>query len=363
MIRKEKKMNRNVINGFLIVLFLAATIISGLAWFNNVAIAREWYQDIQKGKIYKIVSTEAERKEAEKQKMEAKIYSGPIPQLAWWSKVDISTVTTFVPFLGFLLIAIGLIKIVIWGYAPPKIVSEYFPFFDDHDRKMVILGLAGTFWGLIMIGYYPGKPDMSHLMLCLHTALYSTLIAVLWVFFVTMPGQKVMAWWLEKCTGLKIGADTDITAVFEEFGAASVQAGNNLKQGSKEIKEFKEQMSKTKEGLREVLDVLKQFKEKTGIDVLDSFRATYQKVGSALEKISQGFDNQDKFQKQTLDHQQKMLKENQTVLNQYRAELLEQAKLRNDAEARERALTQQNAALVSKLDQLKAGFKDLAKNL
>lgn len=356
-------MNRNVINGILIVLFLAATIVSGLAWFNNVAIAIEWYQDIQKGKNYKIVSTEAELKEAEKQKMEAKIYSGPIPQLAWWSKVDISTVTTFVPFLGFLLIAIGLIKIIIWGYAAPKIISEYFPFFDDYDRKMVILGLAGTFWGLIMIGYYPGKPDMSHLVLCLHTALYSTLIAVLWVFFVTMPGQKVMAWWLEKCTGLKIGADTDISAVFEEFGAASAQAGNNLKQSGKEIKEFRDQMSKTKEGLREVLDVLKQFKEKTGIDVLDSFRATYQKVGSALEKISQGFDNQDKFQKQVLDHQQKMLQENQTVLNQYKTELLGLAKLRNEAEARERALAQQNAALVSKLDQLKAGFKDLAKNL
>lgn len=356
-------MNRNVINGILIVLFLAATIVSGLAWLNNVAISIEWYQDIQKGKIYKIVSTEAELKEADNQKIEAKIYSGLIPQLAWWSKVDISTVTTFIPFLGFLLITIGFIKIVIWSYAAPKIISEYFPFFDNYDRKMIILGLAGTFWGLIMIGYYPGKPDMSHLVLCLHTALYSTLIAVLWVFFVTMPGQKAMAWWLERCAGLKIGADTDVTAVFEELGAASVQAGNNLKQSSKEIKEFKDQMSKTKEGLREVLEVLRQFKEKTGIDVLDSFRTTYQRVGSALEKISQGFDNQDKFQKQILDHQQKIFQENQLILNQYQAELLKQAELRNEAETREGALTQQNAALVSKLDQLKAGFKDLAKNL
>ena len=355
-------MNRNVINVVLIVLFSIATIISGLAWYNNICIAKEWYADIQKGKVYKIVSTEAEAKEAEKQKVEAKIYSGPIPQLAWWSKVDVSTVTTFVPFLGFLLITIALIRIVIWGFAPPKKISEFFPFFDDYDRKMVILGLAGTFWGIIMIGYYPtGKIDMSNLMLCLHTALYSTLVAVMWVFFFTMPGQKVMVWWLEKCTGLKVGADTDVSAVFEEFGAASVEAGNYLKQSSKEVKAFKDQMSKTREGFQEVLDVLKQFKEKTGVDVLDSFRATYQKVGSALEKISQVFESQEKFQKQVLEQEQRILQENQVVLNQYKAELLEQAKKRDEAEARERALAQQNAALVSKLDQLKAGFRDLTK--
>lgn len=358
-------MNRNVINGTLIVLFSLATIISGLTWINNIYIAKEWYSDVSKGEVYKIVTTEAEKKEATDQNIKAKIYQGPIPSSSIakiWATVDISTVSTFVPFLGFLLIAIALIRIVFWGVVVPKSISEHFPFFHDYDRKMIILGLAGTFWGIIMIGYYPpGKIDMSNLMLCLHTALYSTLVAVLWIFFIAMPGKQVMAWWIQKSIGLRVGLEQDMTAVFEEFGAASMEAGGRLRQCSDEIKAVKEQMSKTKKGFQEVLEVLNLFKEKTGLDLLESFGKIYQRAAVAMEKISGAVESQGKFQKQVVEQQQKLLQQNQEVLKQYQEELLKQATQRDEAEKRERAMAQRNSALVSQLDQVRAGLKDALK--
>ncbi len=354
-------MSKSVINIILIVVFCGLTIVSGLAWINNISIAAEWYRDLEEGKIYKIVSDESELKKAEDQNIEAKIYHGPMPQLARVSSVDISTVTTFIPFLGFLLVTIALIKITFWGFVTPKIISEHFPFFRHYDRRMVILGLAGTFWGIIMLGYYPVKVEMSHLMLCIHTAMFSTLVAVLWVFFIAMPCREVMVWWLEKCTGLKVGLEKDITAAFEEFGKTSTEVAHSLKASKEEINSFKDQMSKAKMELKETFKILNLFREKTGVDVLESLEETYKNVGASLEKITKGLESQERFQKQVVEQQQGLIEQNQGVINQYREELLKNTEQREEAEKRERTLIQQNSALVVQLDQVKSAFKDLSR--
>jgi len=356
-------MSKSVINIILIVVFCGLTIVSGLAWINNISIAAEWYRDIEEGKIYKIVSNEKELKKAEDQNIKAKIYHGLMPQLARVSSVDMSTVTTFIPFLGFLLMTIALIKITSWGFVTPKIISEHFPFFRHYDRRMVILGLAGTFWGIIMLGYYPVKVEMSHLMLCIHTAMFSTLVAVLWVFFIAMPGREVMVWWLEKCTGLKVGLEKDITAAFEEFGRTSTEVAHCLKASKEEINSFNEQMSKAKIGFKETLETLNLFKEKTGVDVLESLEETYKNVGASLEKIIKGLESQKEFQKQVVEQQQELIEQNQGVISQYEEELLKNTKQQKEAEERERTLIQQNSAFVVQLGRVKSVFKDLLRSL
>ena len=61
------------------------------------------------------------------------------------------------------------------------------PFFPGYDRFNLALGLLGTIWGIILVGYYPAEQiTIAALMRCLHTAMFSTLVAVAWVM-VLMP--------------------------------------------------------------------------------------------------------------------------------------------------------------------------------
>jgi hypothetical protein len=53
---------------------------------------------------------------------------------------------------------------------------------------MVSLGLMGTVWGLIMIGYLPDLEnlELTGLIGALRTALFSTLVALIWVYIVVL---------------------------------------------------------------------------------------------------------------------------------------------------------------------------------
>ena len=63
-----------------------------------------------------------------------------------------------------------------------------FPFFRGSDQLNVALGLFGTLWGIIVIGYFDlDSVTMADLMQCLHTALFSTLMAVVWGFLIDRP--------------------------------------------------------------------------------------------------------------------------------------------------------------------------------
>ena len=109
--------------------------------------------------------------------------SGVVPWLDW-SVVDYSAVSTLIPALGFLSIALSLLKLLRGHRMPPG----DFPFFKGSDQLNIALGLFGTLWGIIVIGYFKlDTVSMADLMQCLHTALFSTLVAVVWVFMLDRP--------------------------------------------------------------------------------------------------------------------------------------------------------------------------------
>lgn len=147
----------------------ALTVLSALAFFNNlVAIVNWWRAFVWAGGDTSGVPAHAPG------------------CFAWldWTAVDYSAVTTFIPFLGFFFLtraAGALLK-------GKRLPADDFPFFRGSDQLNVALGLFGTLWGIIVIGYFKLETvQMADLMQCLHTALFSTLMAVVWVFLIDRP--------------------------------------------------------------------------------------------------------------------------------------------------------------------------------
>lgn len=152
-----------------ILLWSVLTAVAALAFVNNLAvIVRWWMAFIQVG--------------GDSSQMPARC-PGVIPGFDW-SAVDYSAVSTFIPLLGCICVVRGLVSI-----ARGRVQSaDAFPFFPSVDQFNVALGLFGTLWGIIVIGYFRlDKVSMGDLMHCLHTALFSTLVAVVWVFMIDHP--------------------------------------------------------------------------------------------------------------------------------------------------------------------------------
>lgn len=187
------------------------TLLSGLAFINNVIVLIRWRIDFVKaaGDANKISSN----------------IGGPIPWLDW-SAVDYSCVSTFIPFLGFLLFTLAILRIL----RGRRMDITTFPFFKFYDQMNVSLGLVGTLWGIIMIGYYDMETvTMASLMLCLHTALFSTLVAVVWVFLIVHPILNPIADKLLKEAGLAIEEDDrGLEEILSELRAAADGIGATL---------------------------------------------------------------------------------------------------------------------------------------
>lgn len=151
----------------LFLLSLAAAAFASLAFANNVAAVVHWWRAfLAAGGDTSLLG--------------ASRAGGFLPWLDW-SAVDYSAVTTLIPALGFLSVAASLLK----ALAGRRMNAETFPFFRGSDQLNVALGLLGTLWGIIVIGYFNLESvKMSDLIMCLHTALFSTLMAVVWVFVV-----------------------------------------------------------------------------------------------------------------------------------------------------------------------------------
>lgn len=156
---------------------LSAVLTSffGAAFINNVAVVMKWYRAFRESG-------------GDSTKIPVEIHG----IISWldWSAVDYSCVSTLVPFLGFALLLRGFIRLLVGNR---KIDSEFFPFFRSYDQLNVAFGLIGTLWGIILIGYYDmDTVTMANLMTCIHTALFSTLIAVVWVYVVDHPFLRPM---------------------------------------------------------------------------------------------------------------------------------------------------------------------------
>lgn len=153
----------------LFALFAAAAALSALAFADNVSVVARWWA------AFAAAGGDA-----------AAMPDRVAGFLPWLDRlaVDHSCVSTFIPTLGFALAARGAWRVLRRRPADPA----YFPFFRSFDQLVVALGLIGTLWGIILIGWYDLESvSMRDLMLCLHTALFSTLVAVVWVYLVDHP--------------------------------------------------------------------------------------------------------------------------------------------------------------------------------
>ncbi len=136
-----------------------------------------------------------------------------------WTLVDYSTATTFILFFGFLLITRGLLIII---QNRQELVGNNFPFSQKSDMIIVNLGLIGTLWGLIMIGFYDLESiKMPQLITCLKTALWSTLLALIWAY-ILQPAIIVplMNYWNNKVNNLKpiiSKEDEDLEDLLDRF--------------------------------------------------------------------------------------------------------------------------------------------------
>ncbi len=192
---------------FLFLACMAATVFCALAFANNVvAIVQWWSAFIAAG--------------GDSSSVAAKM-PGVLPWLSW-SAVDYSAVTTFIPTLGFLCMTCALGRML----ARRRARAGDFPFFRGSDQLNVALGLFGTLWGIIVIGYFRlDTVTMADLMQCLHTALFSTLMAVVWVFLVDRPLVRPYFTRLLERSGLAETDEGDLAAAVERLvarlGAAS----------------------------------------------------------------------------------------------------------------------------------------------
>lgn len=186
---------------------LALMTVAGLAFVNNVvALVRWWKAFLAAGGDTAGVPAH-------------------VPGcFAWldWSAVDYSAVTTFIPFLGFACMTLAAFRLV----RGKRMRVGEFPFFRGSDQLNVALGLFGTLWGIIVIGYFKlDTVQMADLMQCLHTALYSTLTAVVWVFMIDRPLVRPFFTRLLEASGLAETDDGDLAAAVDRLvvrlGAAS----------------------------------------------------------------------------------------------------------------------------------------------
>ena len=191
----------------LLALCASTTAFCTLAFVNNVvAIWNWWSAFLAAGGDTAAFSAKA---------------PGAIPWLDW-TAVDYSAVTTFIPTLGFLCMTVSLARMA----RGRRFRAGDFPFFRGSDQLNVALGLFGTLWGIIVIGYFQlDTVTMADLMQCLHTALFSTLMAVVWVFLVDRPFVRPLFTRLLESSGLAETDDGDLAAAVDRLvvrlGAAS----------------------------------------------------------------------------------------------------------------------------------------------
>lgn len=211
---------KKLISPIMLVTASAGTLFFGILWINNLVSAWRYHVML----------------------MEGDTFAGDFPPGLWpslsWSTVDASTVTTLIPFFGFLLILHGIFKVE---------NREEWPFFSGYERLNIALGLLGTIWGIILVGYYPeDQINVTALIrCCLHTAMFSTLIAVFWVM-VVLPAavMPLMHAYRKLRGGLETGIDS-LGELADEFTRHVGGASEALRSGAEDLRRFR---TETREG-------------------------------------------------------------------------------------------------------------------
>jgi hypothetical protein len=202
-----------------LALCAAATAFCALAFVNNiVAIVNWWRSFLAAGGDSSAFSAKA---------------PGAISWLDW-AAVDYSAVTTFIPMLGFLCMTVSLARMA----KGRRFRVGDFPFFRGSDQLNVALGLFGTLWGIIVIGYFKlDSVTMADLMQCLHTALFSTLMAVVWVFLIDRPLVRPYFTRLLEETNLADSDEGDLASAVDRLVARLGAASDAFERRQREFEE------------------------------------------------------------------------------------------------------------------------------
>jgi hypothetical protein len=216
-----------------------ATFLSFLAWLNNCVVLWKWA-------VKFLTMTESKTAES------TQIAGGCFKWLDW-TAVDLSAVTTFIPFFGFAFITLGFWRI----YKNTAQIDDDFPFFRAYDRINISLGLIGTLVGIIIIGFYDmDKVTMGDLMMCLHTALFSTLIAVAWIFIIVLLFTKpFMRWWYSRVNGIS-PADSFDDRFLERLEQSAASIRHELSQSSEALKHFSGDLQQASGSVTEISKTL-----------------------------------------------------------------------------------------------------------
>jgi hypothetical protein len=158
------------------------SIFAGMSWLNNVYLSwikRVWIND----------------------EADISAIKGLFPSIDWVC-IDHSTVSTFIPFFSLVWLSAAFFRLGRWVKVKKKAApNNEFPYFSGYNEWMVALGLMGTVWGLIMIGYLPNLDNLkiTDLIDALHTALFSTLVALIWVYIIVLRIiRPFMHWYAAK---------------------------------------------------------------------------------------------------------------------------------------------------------------------
>lgn len=302
----------------LLILFVAMTFLCLLAWINNICIAMEWYKDLRQGELYQMTGKPSSNG-ANNQTSEEKIYSGPITQFDTISRLDISTVTTFIPFMGCLLITLGYYKIL--TAKKGSTISKYFPFYRRYIGQTVTLGLIGTVWGIIMLGYYPAnKIDMSDMILCLHTSLYSTLVALVWAYFIAIPSEYFMIKWYTTVS------EYQIPSIYNMKSYIGIV--------KKEVMEARQEVSKTVQSFVSLSEKLPDINNafETAAKSLKDIKEKSDSMFSEQGKLLEDLNDESKMRKESLEKQQQVSNGQIEIIGGIKKELEEERKIRIDTQ-------------------------------
>lgn len=261
------------------VLFAASAalaVLSALAFVNNVSVVAAWRRAFTECNGDASAMPES--------------FCGIMPALDW-TAVDYSCVSTFIPFLGFAFLAISLLRSMRGAKADPAT----FPFFASYDRLNVALGLVGTLWGIIMIGYYDMETvTMSSLMSCLHTALFSTLVAVVWVYVVVHPVLVPLARSaLAADDFVADGDDRALAEILDDLRAAATGVGSVLEREEEAVRGFSASLASSGEAIealassvRAAADSVRERDERIAAIYDERARALAASHEAAAEKMS-----------------------------------------------------------------------------
>lgn len=277
---------------------------------------------------------------------------------AWldWSAVDYSAVSTFVPMLGLICMTSALARIL----RGRSVRIEDFPFFKGSDQLNIALGLFGTLWGIIVIGYFKlDTVQMADLMQCLHTALFSTLVAVVWVFLLDRPLiRPFFVKLLEECGNAEV-EDGDLAAAVDRLVTRLVAASDAFekRQGefeaafAKRLSEFEtEQVKRSAEYFSAFEKRSAAFAdefEKRSAAYAAEFEKRMNRYASAFEaraeKCSSQFERQRSeyaahYEKRLLDYEEEFEKRQKEYVEFFRRRIDELEKRAEESDSRLKAV-------------------------